>query len=172
MNGFSLGAYTSELQVAFVRARWIVGLVALGYVALPFAFASLLHPGDVINLHYVLQGEAPHKHLTTQQMVAGFVETIFALGVLLLLQLVGTVLFYRRAAMTNGARIATPALWPVAALLPGVVGNALWFVCTGYFDMTGMVIGLAPTAITFAAERLCEQLGRDFVLGLRVAGTH
>jgi hypothetical protein len=171
MNRFSMGGYTSELQVAAVRARWITGLVALGWLLFPFGLASLLHPGDVINWHYLIQGEAPHKHLSLQQMGVGFVETIFALGVLLLLQLVGIVLFYRRA-QVFGARIATPALWPVAALLPGVVGNAIWFVCTGYFDPTGFVIGMAPTAITFAAERLCEQLGRDFVFGPRVAGLH
>jgi hypothetical protein len=171
MNRFSMGAYSSEVQVAAVRAGWVVWLVAAGWIALPFGLASLLHPGDIINLHYVLQGEAKHKFLTTQQMGVGFVETIFALGVLLLLQLVGIVLFYRRA-QVSGARIATPALWPLAALLPGVIGNALFFVCTGYFDASGLVIGMTPTAITFFAERLCERLGRDFVLGPRVAGLH
>jgi hypothetical protein len=171
VNRFSVGAYSSELQVAAVRAGRVVWLVAFGWVAMPFGLASLLHPGDVINLHYVLQGEAKHKLLTAQQMGVGFVETIFALGVLLLLQLVGVVLFYRRAAI-NGARIATPALWPVAALLPGVVGNALWFVCLGYFDVSGFVIGMVPSAIAYGAERLCEQLGRDFVFGRQVAGLH
>jgi hypothetical protein len=63
------------------------------------------------------------------------------------------VLFYRRA-QVFGAKIATPALWPVAALLPGLVGNALWFVCTRQFDVSGLVIGLAPMALTYFAERL------------------
>jgi len=171
MKRFSMGAFSSELQVAAVRASWAVLLVAAGWIAFPFFIATLLHPGDVINLHYVLQGEAKHKFLTTQQMGVGFVETIIALGVLLIFQLFGIVMFYRRAQVT-GARIATPAIWPVAALLPGVIGNALWFVCTGYFDASGLVIGMAPTGITFLAERLCERLGRDFVLGPRVAGLH
>lgn len=171
MNRFSMGAYASEMQIAAVRAGWIVWPVAAGWIVFPFALATLLHPGDVVNLHYVLNGEAAHKTLTAQQICVGFVETVFALGILLLLQLVGTVLFYRRARIF-GARIAAPALWPVAALLPGLVGNALWFVCLGYVDVTGLVIGLVPTAITFAAERLCEQLGRDFVFGPRVAGLH
>jgi hypothetical protein len=171
MNRFSMGAYSSELQVAAVRAGWIVWLVAAGWIVFPWSLATLLHPGDVINLHYVLQGEAEHKILTAQQMVVGFVEAVFALGILLLLQLVGIVLFYRRA-QVYGARVATPALWPVAAILPGVIGNALWFVLTRQFDVTGLVIGLAPMALTFGAERLCEQLGRDFVFGPRVAGLH
>jgi hypothetical protein len=171
MNRSSMGAYMSEVQVAAVRARGIIWMVAAGWIALPFGLATLLHPGDVINLQYVLQGEAKHKILTVQQMGVGFVETLFALGVLLLLQLVGTVLFYRRA-QVYGARNSTPTLWPIAALLPGVIGNALWFVCTGYVDVTGLVIGLVPTAITFAAERLCDQFSRDFVFGPRVAGLH
>jgi hypothetical protein len=171
MNKFSMGAYSSELQVAAVRAGWVVWLVAAGWIAFPFALGNLLHPGDVINWHYILQGEHPHQVLTAQQMGVGFVEAVFELGILLLVQLVGIVLFYRRA-QVYGARVATPALWPAAALLPGVVGNGLFFVFTREFDVTGFVIGLAPMALTFAAERLCEQLGRDFVLGPRVAGIH
>jgi hypothetical protein len=104
-------------------------------------------------------------------MVVGFVEALITLGVLLLLQLVGIVLFYRHE-QVQGARIATPAIWPLAVLLPGVIGNALWFVFTRQFDASGFVIGLAPMAITFFAERLCEQLGRDFVYGPRLAGLH
>jgi hypothetical protein len=171
MNKFSVGAYASELQVAAVRAGWIVWLVAAGWIAFPFALASLLHPGDVINLHYVLQGEAPHQILTARQMCLGFVEAVFALAILLLLQLVSIVLFYRRA-QVFGATVATPALWPVSALLPGLIGNMLWFVFTRQFDVSGLVIGLAPMAVTFAAERLCEQLGRDFVFGPQMAGLH
>jgi hypothetical protein len=161
------------MQVAFVRAGFIGWFVAAGWIAFPFVLASLLHPGDVINLHYVLQGVAPQKILTVRQMSLGFVETVIALGVLLLLQLVAIVLFYRRAQVYGATRIATPALWPCAAILPGVIGNALWFVFTrGQFDATGLVIGLAPMALTFAVELLCEKLGRDFVLGPRVAGLH
>jgi hypothetical protein len=171
MNRSSIGGYASELQVAAVRSGWVVWMVAAGWVVLPFGIATLLHPGDLINLQYFVQGEAKHKILTVQQIGVGFVEMLFALGVLLLLQLVGIVLFYRRA-QVHGARIATPALWPLAALLPGVIGNALWFVCTGYVDVFGLMIGLVPTGITIVAELLLEQLGRDFVFGPRVAGLH
>jgi hypothetical protein len=171
MNRFSMGGYVSEMQVGVVRAGWITALVAFGWLAFPCALSNLLHPSDVINWHYILQGEHPQKILSTQQMVAGFIEAVFELGILLLVQLVGIVLFYRKAQIF-GSRIATPALWPCAALLPGVIGNALFFVFTREFDVTGLVIGLAPMAVTFGAERLCEQLGRDFVFGPRVAGLH
>jgi hypothetical protein len=171
MNGFSMGAYSAELQVALVRAKWIAPLVALGWIVFPFVLASLLHPADVINLHYVLQGEPKHKIMTAQQMAADFVEAVIALAVILLLLQVGIVLFYRHA-QVHGTRIATPAIWPLAVLLPGVIGNALWFVFTRQFDASGLVIGLAPMAVTFFAERLCERLGRDFVFGPHLAGAH
>lgn len=170
-NRFSMGAYASELQVAATRAGWISGLVAFGWVIFPFGLANLLHPSDVVNWHYVLQGEHPHKILTTQQMAAGFIEAVFELAILLLLQIVGVVLFYRHAQIYSG-RIASPALWPVAAVLPGLIGNALWFLCTQRLDVTGLVIGLSSMGITFCAEQLCEKLGDDFVFGRRVAGLH
>ena len=84
MNRFSLGGYASEFQVAAARSRWVIWLVAVGWIAFPFGLASLLHPGDVINLHYVLQGEPKHKFLTTQQMGVGFVEMLVFLGILML----------------------------------------------------------------------------------------
>jgi hypothetical protein len=165
------GIYVSDVQVAYVRAGVPGWLVALGWIVFPFALQTLLHPGDAIRLQYVLQGQTPPHILTAQQTGVGFVETVFALAVLILFQLVNTVLFYRRAQM-SGAAVATPVLWPLAALLPGVIGNALWYVWTGYFDRTGFLIGLTPVVLTVAAEMLCNQLGRDFVLGLAVAGHH
>jgi hypothetical protein len=167
-----LGAYISDLHTAAVRAR-LGWLVALGWIAFPFVLATLLHPGDAIRLQYFLQGQHAPRDLTAQQVGVGLVETVAALGVLLLLQMVFTVLFYRRVrlALPDDA-IATPMLWPLAALLPGVIGNAAWFVGTGYFDMTGCLIGLLPVALTCAAEIVVNNLGRDFVFGPQVAGMH
>jgi len=173
MNSFRdrAGAYAADVQVAYVRAGVTGWLVALGWIAFPFALQTLLHPGDAIGAQYALQGLTPPQLLTAQQIAVGFVETVFALGVLMLFQLVNTVLFYRRAQL-SGAAVATPTLWPLAAVLPGVIGNAAWFVGTGSFDLTGCLIGLSPIALTVAAEMVCNQLGRDFVLGLAVAGQH
>jgi hypothetical protein len=165
------GAYVADVQVGYVRAGLIGWLVALGWIAFPFALQTLLHPGDAIQLQYVLQGQTPPQILTAQQTGVGFVETVFALAVLMLFQLVNTVLFYRRAQL-SGAAVATPTLWPLAAILPGVIGNAAWYVGTGYSDTTGFLIGLTPVALTVAAETLCDRLGRDFVLGPAVAGHH
>jgi hypothetical protein len=168
----SAGLYAADLQVSFVRARRIAWFVAFGWVVFPFVLATLVHPADMIRLQYVVQGERLPNFFTAQQVGVGFVETVFALGVLVMLQLVGTVLFYRQAQITDADRVATPALWPLAALLPGVIGNAIWFCALGYIDATGCVIGLAPAALTYLIERLCENLGREFVFGPRFTGQH
>ena len=73
----------------------------------------------------------PHV-FTAQQAASGLVEAVFALVVLVLLQMVCTVLFYRRAKM-EGSSVATPALWPLAALATGVIGNGVWWYVTGSF---------------------------------------
>jgi hypothetical protein len=165
------GNYTAEMHAASIRAGWRISVViALGWIAFPFALQSLLHPGDIIRLHYALQGlHAPHD-LQARQLIVGFAEAVLALAVLALVQLVGTVLFYRHA-QVHGQVIATPALWPLAALLPGVLGNFAWLAGTGSFDFGGCVLGFTSAALTITAEILCEQLGRDFVLG-PAAGLH
>ena len=170
MNNYSFGAYASDLHTAAVRAR-LGWLVALGWIAFPFVLQTLLHPGDAIRLQYVLQGQTPPQFLTAQQTGIGFIETVFALAVLLLFQMACTVLFYRRVQL-DGVALATPVLWPLAALLPGVIGNAAWFIGTGYFDTTGFIVGLTPVPLTVAAEMFINQLGRDFVFGPAVAGMH
>lgn len=166
------GQYVTDLEVALVRARRVAWLVALGWVMFPIALATLLRPGDVIYAQYKFQGMTPPEFYTAQQLSAGFIEAVFLLGVLALMQIVGTVLFYRFAQITDGDTVATPALWPCAALLPGVIGNALWFVCLGYVDVTGIILGLGPIALTYLCERLCEHLSRDFVFGPALAGQH
>jgi hypothetical protein len=166
------GAYAMDLHAAAVRVR-LGWMVALGWVAFPFMLQTLLHPGDAIRLQYIVQGETPPHFLTAQQLGAGLVETVATLAVLLLVQMVCTVLFYRAARIArHGEPIATPTLWPLAALLPGVIGNAAWFVGTGYFDTSGFLIGLTPVVLTVAAEMVINQLGRDFVFGPAVAGLH
>jgi len=166
-----VGVYAAQVHVAYVRAGRPGWLVAAGWFAFPFALQTLLHPGDAIRLQYVLQGQAVPHALTAQQIGVGFVEALFALGVLAMFQLVGTVLFYRRARL-NGATLAAPPLWPLAALLPGVLGNAAWFIGTGEFDVAGLVVGFASAALAVGVEMVVEGLGRDFVLGNAVAGQH
>lgn len=170
MDRFGAYAFVVHAAAARVRLGW---LVVLGWIAFPFVLRTLLRPGDAIRLQHVLQGQPVPRFLTAQQLGVGFIETLFALVVLVVFQLVFTVLFYRAAQVAKfGQPVATPTLWPLAALLPGLIGNAAWFVGTGYFDLTGCVIGFASIPLTVGAEIVVNNLGHDFVFGPRLAGLH
>jgi hypothetical protein len=158
------GAYVAEVHVAAARAGHYAVGVAMGWLLFPFALQTVLHPTDAIRLQMALQGLPVPQMFTAQEAGSGFVEAVFALGVLVLLQMVCTVMFYRRAQM-EGSSVATPALWPMAALLPGVIGNAAWWYGTGAFDPGGCIVGLSSAALTVGAEMLCNKLGREFVFG-------
>jgi hypothetical protein len=160
------GAYVADVRGASARAGRYSVAVTAGWVAFPFALQTVMHPTDAIWVQLKVQGlPVPHV-FTAQQAAAGFVEAVIALAVLVLLQMVCTVLFYRRAKMeSKGKSIATPALWPVAALLTGVLGNAAWFYGAGAFDPGGCAVGLSSAVLTIGGELLCNRLGREFVFG-------
>jgi hypothetical protein len=163
--------YVAQIQVAGVRAWRVAWIVAAGWVLFPFVVATVFHPSNVIRLQAALEG-LPKPHLfTAQQLAAGFVEAVFVLGVLALIQIVGTVLFYRRAQMVNAGPVATPALWPLAAIVTGVFGNAGWLAFTGHFDVVGCFAGCSSMLLTMLAEWVVNGLGRDFVFG-RAQGAH
>ena len=121
--------YAAEAKEAAIRAGPVlVGLVAAGWIAFPFAVQTVLHPGDAILLQYKIQGLWVPRVFTAQQQTVGFIEAVLALAALVMFQLVGTTLFYRRE--MDGASVATPALWPLACGL-ACLGNAAWFLGTG-----------------------------------------
>jgi hypothetical protein len=169
MNSFpdSVGGYIAELHSALVRAGWIATLLLLpGWLAFPFVVQSLLHPLDVVKLGYFLHGLSLPHSATARQLTVALAETAVVLAGVGLWQLVVTVAFYRRAQIF-GLRVATPRLWPVAALVVGGIGNLVWFIGLdgASSDLGGYVIGLTPTLIAIGIEMLCENLGRDFVVG-------
>jgi len=135
----SLGIYAADVQVAGVRSRGIIWLVALGWFLLPFILQMLVYPSDMIRVGAFLQGARQPVSFTLQQLAAGFVETLFVLAAFISFQFIGTLLFYRRAAL-HGERVSRPALWPIAAVSVGLLGNAIWFVCLGYFDFEGVQV--------------------------------
>jgi hypothetical protein len=74
-------------------------------------------------------------------------------------------MFYRRSALDMGT-VATPVLWPLAALLPGILGNAAWYAWSGgVFDLQGCLIGLSPTWLAFGGELIINRLGKNFIYG-------
>lgn len=165
-DGFSYkaGAYMNEVGAASSRASGYAVAVAMGWLACPFAVATVMHPEDALRLQYKLQGLVVPHSFTAQQLGFGLIEALAALFVLVLLQLVGTVLFYRAAKM-DGVAAATPNLWPLALFVAGIVGNAAWFFGTGAFDLAGCITGLTSTALTVGAEITCNWLGKEFVFG-------
>ena len=71
------------------------------------------------------------------------------------MQMVCTVLFYRRAKM-EGASVATPTLWGIAAAW-SLIADAVWWYATGTFDPSGGIVGLSSAALTVGGELLCQQ---------------
>ena len=163
--------YAAQVQVALARAwrsPWPY-LVALGWALFPFAVNTVLHPSDVIRLQAVMQG-LPKPHLfTSQQLTSGCVQALFALGVLVLVQIVATTLFYRRVQMFHVGPVAIPTLWVLAAFT-GIIGDVAW-VAAGQADLPGMIVGGSSVVLTVLAEWVVNGLGRDFVYG-RATGAH
>jgi len=175
--------YVAELLVGFYRnlyddtGRWrpvgwlLVFGVALGWCLFPLFLATLAHPSDVIRLMAKLQGLPKPHQFTSHQLASGFVQAVFALIVLIVFQLVGTVMFYRRARLFNVGAVAAPVLWPLAALT-GILGNAAWLVGTAQFDLIGCLIGFSSVVLAEVCESVTNRLGRDFVFGPALTGQH
>jgi hypothetical protein len=160
----SVGAYAADVHVASAHAGRYAVAVALGWVTFPFAMeTAVLHPVDALRLQLKLQGLPVPSDFTVQQVTSGLVEALFGLGVLILVQMVCTALYYRRASM-EGASVATPVLWPLAALT-GLIGNGVWWYATGAFDPSGFIVGLSSSALAVGCEIFVNRLGREFVLG-------
>jgi hypothetical protein len=159
------GAYLGNVAEASSRANGFIAAVAFGWAALPFVVqTAFFHPSNAIKVQSILQGLPPPHAFTSQQLTVGFIEALVALGVLLLVQMCLTVLFYRNAKM-QGQSVATPVLWPLAAFTVGIVGDGIWFYASGAFDPVGCMIGLTSAFVTVGGEWLCNKLGREFVLG-------
>lgn len=162
---FPAGAYIGNLGEAAARANGFIAAVALVWAGLPFVVqTACCHPSNAIKVQFKLQGLPPPHVFTRQQLTVGFIEAAVALGVLLLVQICLTTLFYRNAKM-QGQSVATPVLWPVAAFGVGIVGNGIRFYATGVFDQAGCMIGLSSAVATVVAELVVNHLGREFVMG-------
>jgi hypothetical protein len=154
------GEYAATVQVASTRGGPYTAAVAFGWVICPFVVQTVMHPTDAIWLQLKFEGLPVPQFFTAQQAASGFVMAVFALCVLVLMQMVCTVLFYRRAKM-EGASVATPTLWPLAAAW-GLIADAVWWYATG-FDPSGGIVGMSSAVLTVAGEMLVNKLGREFV---------
>jgi hypothetical protein len=168
-----LGNYAADAHVAYVRAGWLGGAVAVGWLLVPVAVQTVFHPGDAFwLLQLKLHGSPVPASFTASQLAIGFIEAVIGLVLLASLQLAGTIWFYRRAQLQVTGPVAQPPLWILAAITSGILGNCAWFIGTQAFDLFGGFVGLTSLVLTVGGEMLCESLGREVVFGPALAGPH
>jgi len=137
------------------RVAWVIAGV---WLLTPFVMQMVLHPSDAIRFQDWLQGQAIPQYFDGQMLMAGELAAIMAVAGLGVILLTALVVLYRRAQFAV-------TLWPVAGVLVGLIGNAMWWVGEGSFDLTGALVGLLPLALTLIGEEVCERLSQDFVFG-------
>jgi hypothetical protein len=157
----SLAYYCGPVLVAAWRSK-LVSLVLVGvWFAVPFTVQMLFNPSDVTRLERVIDGQPMPSFFSQQMLTTGGIKAAVAFVILALLILGALTLLYRRAEFSV-------RLWPVAALLVGVIGNCGWWVGTGFFDWQGGLVGWSPMALVVGVELVCERLGQDFIFGIGV----
>jgi hypothetical protein len=145
------------IEAARVAKAMAAVTVAVWFLV-PFAVRMVLHPSDVIRLQYWLQGQPVPGVFSQQMLTAGVITALVGLVVLAVLLQFALLLLYRSTQFAV-------ALWPVAGLLVGVIGNGWWWHRVGFFDSPGALAGLASLALTVIAHAVFEKWGEDFVFG-------
>lgn len=143
---------------ALIKCPVLMGLLVLTWLIFPFGISSLLFPSDVIGFQDWMQGQPVRQFFTPQSLQAGFLTALLLLGLMCLIQLNLTTLIYRKV-----NSFAT--FWPFAILLIGGLANGIWWLRTGYFDVTGALVGCTPFVTSVAWQMVCEKLGGRFVFG-------
>ena len=156
------------------RAGPLAWMIAAGWIVFPFAVQTVLHPADAVWAQYDLQGlglaAVFHVAASGCGRDRGSVRPRrpghVADG------LHGAVL-PPRAVERGGSHHADAR--PLGLLGVRHPGNSVWFVAltlAGDLNFVGYFVGFSSVALTVGAERLCQRLGRDFVLGLALSGQH
>jgi uncharacterized membrane protein YhaH (DUF805 family) len=183
-ENFSVTKSAAELFVGTSKnlfdpnGRWrpggwlIVFGVMLGWAAMPFALMTCCHPSDVFWLQAKWHGLPPPHDITASQSASGLVQALVAVVVLLGIELGLTMLYFRRARLYDAGAIATPVLWPIAAVLTGIIGNAWWLVSTGQFDWFGCLVGFSSIVLAEVCEWIIEGLGREIMFPTPLSGQH
>jgi hypothetical protein len=152
--GNAIGGFVS----AFAKCPVLTTLLVITWFVFPFAAACLLFPSDIIGFQDWMQGVPVRRYFTQQSLQAGFLTALAVIALMAIIQLNLTTLIYRKV-----NRFAT--FWPFAILLIAGVANGIWWLRTGYFDVTGALIGCTPFLTTIAWQMVCEKLGGRFVFG-------
>jgi hypothetical protein len=154
----ALGRYSGDLEIACKRAGGVASVIAAVWFVIPFAVQTVLHPSDGAGLVYWLQGYGVPHSFSFATLIKSEIATLAALAVLSAVLFVALAMLYERAKFFV-------TLSPVAGISLGVVGNLVWWIETGHFDVAGALTGLAPLALTVIGEAVAEQLAADAVFG-------
>jgi hypothetical protein len=147
---YVIGLRRAGVLKFFLVAAWFV---------VPFLAQMIQHPTHAAGFFfYWLQGQPVPRYFGSAEVTRAEFMALGALAAVVFVYLVVTTLIYRRA------QFYVP-LWPFAALLIGVVGNAGWWFGTGTWDTAGALAGFFPAALAGIASAVCEKLGADFVFG-------
>jgi hypothetical protein len=150
--------YDLAYTIAFRRAGISKWVIIICWLLVPILGQTIMHPTDAAGFWYWLNSQAPPRFYTSHEVVRGEFAAVLSLAAVLFIYLVAVTLFYRRV----GDYVA---LWPLAALLVGVIGNAGWWFGTGYWDNSGALAGWFPAIMAGIATGVCEYLGANFVFG-------
>jgi hypothetical protein len=151
--GFCMG-----YVVSMRRAGMLKWCMLACWFLVPVLLQTVQHPTDAAGFWYWLNSQPVPRTYTSHQIFVGEIEAIMALAFVGFMQLVVTVLFYRKAQFPV-------MLWPLPVLLVGFIGNAGWWFGTGTFDPTGALAGFMPAALAGICTAICGRLGENFVFG-------
>lgn len=156
--GETIGDYFGDLHAACSRAKLLVVVMIAGWLSWPVAVATVFHPTQAIGFQFWMQSEPVPRFYTWSQATAGTIDAAIGLFGVTIVMLGATVLFYRSAKFWV-------KLWPMPAVLIGVIGNAGWWIDKAFFDRPGVLLGFSAVALALFCEAVCEHLGADFVFG-------
>ncbi len=154
----AIARYLGGLQEAWQESGVFGWLLVGVWMLYPVAVVTAYHPGDAVGFQAWLQGLAIPDFASNRMLVTGEVVALLSLAALSLFQFGVIVLIYRRAQFFV-------QLWPLGAVLLGVIGNGVWWMWKGYFDPFGALAGLTPVVAAVVCQGVCEQLGANFVFG-------
>jgi hypothetical protein len=151
-----------QLRFGWKKAGLLSWVYLFGWLLYPVAIASLLHPSDVLGFQYWIQGLAVPGYYSMQSLVVGELVAVVSLATLTFGEFVVMVLLCRRLGYAL-------TLWPVAAALVALLGNAAWFLLKNYYAPEGLLLGFTPVVLTVGVEAICARMGAGFTFG---AGRH
>jgi hypothetical protein len=156
--GNFLGRHFVAPFAALSEAWYLTIFLVLIWLMYPVAVQTIIHPEDAVGFQQWLQGLPVSQFVTSQAKNWGLLNALFVLIFLFLAHFLILLLIYRQTQRSFST-------WIVALLLIGVVANGMWWLRTGYFDISGALAGLMPLVLVIAIEAVFEHLGQDFVFG-------